>query len=142
MPTTLGPFPAAVQVEAEIAPPSQKLTFSLLQFNATAGADVLIPLDCTLSSLVTGATGTWQVTAPVTKVQLPADASYKGTPLSNFQVEITHATANVIHTPTQLVLERTILPGAGAQMGRVINPSTNPVAQFAIVRGYRYVKSK
>lgn len=142
VPTKLGPFPAAVQVDAEIAPPSQKLTFSLLQFNATAGADVLIPLDCTLSSLITGATGTWQVTSPVTKVQLPADASYNGTPLPNFIVEITHATANLTHTPTQMILERTILPGAGAQMGRVIDPSKNPVVEFAVVRGYRYVKSK
>lgn len=142
IPATLGPFPAEVQVAAEIAPPSQKLTFSVLQFNATAGADVLIPLDCTLSSLLTGATGTWQVTAPVTKLQLPLTAAYNGTPLPNFLVEITHATANVTHTPTQLILERTILPGNGAQMGRVIDPTTNPVTEFAVVRGYRYVKSK
>lgn len=141
-PVTLGPFPAGIQVAAEINPPNQKLTFSMVQFNATAGADVIIPLDCTLSSLLTGATGTWQTTSPVTKYDLPAYATIGATPVPSFQVEITHASGILTHTPTQMVLARTILPGAGAQMGRVVDPTKTPVVEVATVRGYRYVKSK
>lgn len=139
-PVTLGPFPAGLSVSAAIAPPTQVLTFALLQFNATANADVIIPLDCTLSSLITGGTGTWATTSPVTKVPIPSTTTLGTLTLATHQIEITHATGIITHTPTQLVLERTIL--TGTQMGRIVDTSTTPVTEVAAVRGYRYVKSK